>query len=372
MTAQDINHGTIACLCVALLKLLPFFAMVIPGVCGRILLERMHINNNSTMSIEVENVLNHTDRVYAFLLRQVVPPGMRGIIIVSLLGGSVSSLASVLNSSLELVVSQIFFKLRPQTPKQSLQQMGKWCMAGMVLVSVLWLRVLMSMPFSQLFLLMQTPTAIFAPPITVICLGGMLSNKPTERGAERALLIGAIIGTLRFLLETSNQVYGIRQDGWFASMHLMYFAALQSLISAVVLFSTSNNDNIERKVDEDYMWDWSIRRDITQPEFRYAAMVLQVNSELELEPVWKHPKSDDDDDSDDGNIEEQEEPAQEDCFVCTKRYRVCSIRHQRVETFIKFFSMFVLMRWLSLVMLLQFGMSMVLPELPHRNTTHQV
>ncbi len=249
LAAKSIDHGTVGCLFAGILKLLPFFLAVVPGVCGRLLLERdlknpeFSLNDGITPEdrVDMAIVLNNTDRVYAHLVKTVIPVNLRGIVLAGMLSALMSSLASVFNSSSTLFALNVYKVIKPASSEARLVFVGRVVVVVLAIFSVLWLPVMFLMS-THLFLLIQAPPAFLAPPITVLVVCGMFSRIPSVTGAETALGIGIILGGVRLVLETVEVSTGKRRGelfGTYTGMNFLIFAMVQFLLSTFLLFFVS-------------------------------------------------------------------------------------------------------------------------------------
>ena len=124
MAAKDVIHGQAGTTGAALLKLLPFCLMILPGVAARVIIDitGKHLSDIMNHHVQISfyslgETLNY-DHAYPFLVRTVVPVNARGIIVASMMASLMSSLASVFNSSSTLVSLNLWKVYHPETTEQ--------------------------------------------------------------------------------------------------------------------------------------------------------------------------------------------------------------------------------------------------------------
>ncbi|HPH45758.1 MAG TPA: sodium/solute symporter, partial [Chryseolinea sp.] len=114
LAAKNIKEGRRGTIFGGLLKLLPVFLFLIPGVIALALKNKGELHWDSP------------DEAFATLLMNKMPAGLRGLVAAGLLAALMSSLASVFNSCSTLFTVDIYKKLRPDTPENKLVNIGRF------------------------------------------------------------------------------------------------------------------------------------------------------------------------------------------------------------------------------------------------------
>lgn len=230
LAARDVAHGQLGCIMAASLKFLPFLMMVIPGVCGRVLVEN-RLGAEAAVSFDF-------DTIYPWLVLNVVPQNARGIIIAAMLSSLMSALASVFNSAATLIALNIWKVAYPETSEGNLVKVGRVSVVVLAVFSLLWLQV---MPYlgSSLFLIIQAPPSYVGPPILVLYVWGMLSKIPSRRAGQWTLVIGIAVGSVRFVLEVLEDVAGQHLFGAFTGVNFLHYAAISFVACTCLLFALS-------------------------------------------------------------------------------------------------------------------------------------
>ena len=188
LTAKNIKEGRRGTIFGALMKLLPVFLFLIPGVIALTLKMRGELDWNSA------------DEAFPVLMSNLLPTGLRGLVAAGLLAALMSSLASVFNSVSTLFTVDIYKKLRPKTPEKKLVRTGQIATMVVVFIGILWIPI-MSNISGVLYEYLQSVQTYIAPPIAAVFLMGILHKRINAQGAYVTLILGFVIGFGRIFLE---------------------------------------------------------------------------------------------------------------------------------------------------------------------------
>lgn len=188
LTAKNIKEGRRGTIFGALIKLLPVFLFLIPGVIAL------------TLKMRGELEWETADQAFPVLMSNLLPAGLRGFVAAGLLAALMSSLASVFNSVSTLFTVDIYKKLKPKTPEKKLVQTGQIATIVVVIIGLFWIPI-MSNISGVLYEYLQSVQTYIAPPIAAVFLMGILYKRINAQGAYATLIIGFIIGFGRIFLE---------------------------------------------------------------------------------------------------------------------------------------------------------------------------
>jgi solute:Na+ symporter, SSS family len=215
LAAPNIEVARRSTIFAGFLKLLPVFILVLPGIAGRILFP------------DVE-----PDRIYATMVNNLLPPGIKGLVVAGLLAALMSSLSSVFNSSSTLVVMDFYQKWKPEASDRELVRAGQISTILLVVTGLLWLPFIGLMS-NQLYVYLQSVQAYVSPPIAAVFLMGILWKRATGRAAFNTLITGFILGAIRFIAEIAVKA------GWITWRPLVAYATINFLHFAILLFVIS-------------------------------------------------------------------------------------------------------------------------------------
>ena len=233
---KNINHATSGTLFAGFLKILPVFILVLPGVIAYAYFNDPLIG----------------DKAYPSLVAsQLLPTGIKGIVIASLLAALISSLASCFNSSSTLFTMDFYREFRPKSSEKELVLVGRLATTALVILGILWVPFIKYIS-SQIYIYLLNVQAYISPPIAAVFILGILSKRVNGKGAICSLVAGAIIGAFRLVIELLFKAGKI--EGSFiqlvAETNFLHFAIFLFLVSASVLIFVSliSNPPIRTKV----------------------------------------------------------------------------------------------------------------------------
>lgn len=181
-TERDAQIGA---LFAGLLKILPVFVLVFPGVCAYALFkDQIGENANETLPV---------------LISELVPTGLKGLISAGLLAALMSTIAAALNSSATLVAVDIVKRLRPETSDEAQVRIGRYAAIVVMLLAMAWST--QGGRFESIFEAVNTLAACLAPPITVCFLWGVFWRRGTKEAAVTTLTVGFALGVIAFLAD---------------------------------------------------------------------------------------------------------------------------------------------------------------------------
>jgi len=226
LSARNLKEGRRGTIFGALLKLLPVFIFLIPGVVALALKMRGELEWESP------------DQAFPVLMSNLLPSGLRGLVAAGLLAALMSSLASVFNSCSTLFTVDIYKKLNPNTPEIQLVKVGQIATAIVVVIGIIWIPIMANIS-GVLYEYLQKVQSYISPPITAVFVLGIFYKRINAQGAYVTLVTGFLIGALRIVLELMRPT--LDPDGMLyalGSMNFLTFGAwffLFCIILAVVV-----------------------------------------------------------------------------------------------------------------------------------------
>lgn len=234
LTAKNIKEGRRGTIFGALLKLLPVFLFLVPGIIAL------------TLKMRGQLEWDTPDQAFPVLMSNLLPSGLRGLVAAGLLAALMSSLASVFNSCSTLFTVDIYKKLRPNTSEKKLVRTGQIATVITVIVGIIWIPI-MSNISGVLYEYLQKVQTYIAPPIAAVFLLGIFYKRINSQGAFVTLIAGFLVGALRLILELS--IDSLDPNGFFfkmADMNFLTFGAWFFLfcviLTIVVSFATEAPD----------------------------------------------------------------------------------------------------------------------------------
>ncbi|MEK9741158.1 MAG: sodium:solute symporter [Flavobacteriaceae bacterium] len=227
LTAKNLQEGRRGTIFGALLKLLPVFLFLIPGVIALTLKMRGELNWNSP------------DEAFPVLMSNLLPSGLRGLVAAGLLAALMSSLASVFNSCSTLFTVDIYKKLKPNTPEKQLVKTGQIATLVVVVIGIIWIPI-MSNISGVLYEYLQSVQSYIAPPITAVFLMGIFYKRINAKGAYLTLVFGLIAAAIRIILELIKNTLDTNGVFYYlGSMNFLSFSAWFFVLCVLLLIGVS-------------------------------------------------------------------------------------------------------------------------------------
>jgi len=278
LSAKNINHARSGAILAGFLKILPVFILILPGLIAAALF--------GTSGDEAYPTL-----VTSYLL----PTGIKGIVIASLLAALMSSLASVFNSTATLFTMDFYKSFRPDSSEVELVLVGRLATTVIVVLGVLSVP-LITMLSSQLFVYLQSVQAYISPPIAAVFILGIFWQRANAQGAIYALGTGAVLGASRFVLElVAKSGTSLGPMEWFATMNFLHFAVFLFVISVGVVVSVSlatSAPNRERTLGltmataSELQTDLSRRMDVQDPLWNKVNIIASIVLVVTILTLW--------------------------------------------------------------------------------------
>jgi len=106
LAAKDVSHGELGAMVAAMLKILPPFLLVLPGMAARVLMVQDGV---LPWALEGSSIPPFVfDGSYPWLIGRVLPLHLRGLVVAAVLASLMSSLASVFNSAGTVVAVDLY------------------------------------------------------------------------------------------------------------------------------------------------------------------------------------------------------------------------------------------------------------------------
>ena len=179
---KDIRHARWGVILAGFLKIIPLFVMVIPGA----------------IALTLYPDIGKGDAVFPFLVSNVLPVGLVGLVLAGLISAIMSSVDSALNSSSTLVVIDFIKPNNPNISNDEIVKYGRITTFVFMVIAALWAPQIGK--FAGLWFYLQQMFSIIVPPIVVIFLVGVFFKRGNGDGAFWTLVSGTLIGVLLFIL----------------------------------------------------------------------------------------------------------------------------------------------------------------------------
>lgn len=191
----------------------------------------------------VKKDIGESGMAFPLMVREVLPAGVRGIVVAGLLSALMSSLAGVFNACSTLFTMDLYKLRRPDADEATLVRVGRTATIVMVLIGLAWIPVIQGS--KGLYDYLQSVQGYLAPPIFVVFFLGVFWKRLNAKGCLAALIIGFLMGVFRLAVDTPVKIdpkfeYADGSFLWIVNkIYFQYFSLLIFLVCSVVMIVVS-------------------------------------------------------------------------------------------------------------------------------------
>jgi SSS family solute:Na+ symporter len=254
--AKSLDHGRWGSLFAGLLKLSILWIMILPG----------------TMAVVLYPDLPNPDLVFPTLAFDLLPVGLRGLILAALVAAITSSVDSILNSSSTLVTMDFVKEFRPQTSDAALVQIGRVTTGIVMVVSVAWAPQIENFP--SLWQYLQSVLSYAVPPIVAVFLVGIFWRRANGLGAFVTLAVGVPVGLLFFWLNEIRETFELQ---FLYASGISFAASIVILVVVSLLSPAPDDERVSELVWTPALWHAESEELRTTPwwqNYRYQSLGL--------------------------------------------------------------------------------------------------
>jgi SSS family solute:Na+ symporter len=182
LSAPNLKQARWGAMFAILLKLLPIFIFALPGVIAFALFPN-----------ELQG--EETKQTFVLLLNKLLPSGLRGLMLASLMAALITSLIAVLNSVSTLVVRDFVVEFRPDISEKKQVSIGRYIIMVAAFLGI-GAAYLVYKNEEGLYKYLQTITAYLVIPVFPAIFFGIVSKKVTLKGAAASVLVGIVFATI--------------------------------------------------------------------------------------------------------------------------------------------------------------------------------
>jgi solute:Na+ symporter, SSS family len=161
-----------------LLKLSPVFIFALPGVIAFALFPG-----------------REGKTIFVTLLSELLPTGIRGLVLAALLASLIGSTLSVMNSVSTLVVRDFILHFRPRTSERAQVLLGRFAIVIATLLGIIAAYAIYKTP-DGIYKYLQTVSVYLVMPIAPAIVFGILSKRVTTMGALASVIVGSILAAV--------------------------------------------------------------------------------------------------------------------------------------------------------------------------------
>ena len=213
--AKSLEEGRKGALFAGLLKIPNLALMIVPGM----------------VAASLYPALDSPDKAFPTLAFDLLPAGLRGIVLAAMLAAIMSSLDSALNAASSLVTLDLVKPRWPRLSERRLLGIGRIVTAVLMVTAALYAPLIAS--FGSLFEYFQATLAYLVPPIVAIYLAGLLSSRLARHSAFWTLVMIEPLAILAFL---TKEIGGLWDEIGLPDIHFTYMAMIIFVMTLALLY----------------------------------------------------------------------------------------------------------------------------------------
>ena len=230
LAARDLRAARRGTIWGAYLKLSPVFIFLMPGLIAYALVQKDMIT------------IADPDKTFSIMVQELLPIGLRGLVVAGLIAALMSSLSSMFNSCSALFTIDIYHKLHPEASDRHLVTVGRIATLIVVALGILWIPVMKWVSGGGLYLYLQSVQGYLAPPITAVFLLGLFSKRVTSQAAVAGLVSGFVLGMVKLTLQAieganARAIEAARAAGDAVALKAAEAAAMPDWLGAIARFN---------------------------------------------------------------------------------------------------------------------------------------
>lgn len=216
--ARALAAGQRGALFAGLLKLPNLALMIVPGLIAAALFPG----------------LASPDQAFPKLAFELLPVGLRGIIVTALVAAIMSSLDSALNAAASLATMDFVRPFAPRLSGRALLRIGRLVTGVAMVVAAVYAPSIRD--FGSLFEYFQATLSYLVPPVVAVYLGGLFCRRFTASGALAALVSGVAIGIPLF---AAKEATGLWAAAGLPEVHFTLMSVIMCALALAVMTAVS-------------------------------------------------------------------------------------------------------------------------------------
>src|SRR5580704_11200707 len=194
--ARNIEQARWGAMFTVLLKLSPVFIFALPGVVALALFPG-----------------RDSKTTFVTLLNELLPTGIRGLLLAALLASLIGSTLSVMNSVSTLAVRDFLLPVRPSTSEGTQVLLGRFAIVIATVLGVIAAYLVYKTP-DGLYKYLQTISIYLTMPVAPAIFFGIMSKRVTVKGAVTSVLTGGALAALFVWDQLIGEAAGSRMFPW--------------------------------------------------------------------------------------------------------------------------------------------------------------
>ncbi|RUS87246.1 hypothetical protein EGW08_004998 [Elysia chlorotica] len=265
LAAKNMAHARGATILAGYLKFTPLFLIIFPGMISRVLYpDVVACVGKEACELACGNEAGCSNTAYPYLIMNLAPKGIRGLLMAVMVAALMSSLTSIFNSAVTVFTMDLWRRGRPHAKEKELLLVGRVFVVVLVGVSIVWIPLIMQSQGGQLFFYIQAVTGYIAPPISAIFILAVSVPRINEKGAFWGVVCGQTVGITRLVLDFvyPSPACGQEDDrpGIVANVHFTYFSIIVFGVTSVVAVLVSLATKPQELKEIENLTFWTLKK----------------------------------------------------------------------------------------------------------------
>ena len=234
LSAKDLNHGRWGALAAGLMKIPIIFFMIVPGVVAIVLFSdtdisalNFAIDNGNGEMVACTNLQDCPNMTYPVLIYNLLPTGLLGLVIASLLAAMSSSISATMNSASTLITMDFVTKLRPDLSSKQLVRVGQVATFVLVVLAAIWTQYIDKIS-NSVWEYLQMALSFISPPVVAVFLLGLFWKRANGAGAFAALMTGLVAAIFVIISKVNGLI------PWINDLHFLHMGPMIMVLCMAV------------------------------------------------------------------------------------------------------------------------------------------
>ena len=189
LAAHSIHEAQKGFVFAAFLKIIMPAIVIIPGICT------FYLTQHSE-GYQLQSTIHVSDDAYPWLIRNFIPPGIKGLAFIAITAAIISSLASMLNSTAALFTIDIYRKyIKPDATDKKIVSVGRIAAVVTLVLAVIATNPLLG-GLDQAFQYIQEYSGFLYPGITIVIAFGLLWKRASTKATIWTTILTIPLGVL--------------------------------------------------------------------------------------------------------------------------------------------------------------------------------
>jgi SSS family solute:Na+ symporter len=233
MTAKNLKEARRGAIFAGYLKLVPVFIFLIPGMIAVALMKQG--------APGFEGLADNPQSAFPVLVSNLLPVGLKGLVLAGMLSALMSALASLFNSTATLFTIDFYKRIKPNSSEKHLVFVGRLATAAVILLGMAWIPFLQELGNGSLYTYLQLVQSLLAPSIAAVFMLGIFSKYVSRISGLVGLVFGFLMGMGRLIMQATHEMNGVDWGALqgYVDMNWLYFSFVLFVASSLVILAVS-------------------------------------------------------------------------------------------------------------------------------------